>query len=188
MGDMPQPATPPSVPPEVPAWYYVLEGRRVGPVEYDTMQRAASAGTVSAETSVWREGMKGWQPAKDTELAGLFVQSSGPPPLVGADVNNSIVWLLAFVPVISVFVQYLMAGAGTGMPLDYWWVPLVMNIGLAIWDARQLNQAGHDTEGLGVWAVFLVPVYLFKRASRLRQSPSYAWTWVVMFVLSLALL
>ena len=32
---------------------------------------------------------------------------------------------------------------------------------------------------------WLVPVYLFKRAKALAQTPAYAWVWVCLFVLGL---
>ena len=33
--------------------------------------------------------------------------------------------------------------------------------------------------------VFIVPVYLWKRAKALQQRPAYFWVWMILFVLTL---
>lgn len=42
-------------------WHYMEEGRQVGPVSESQMQALVAAGTVKADTLVWREGMASWQ-------------------------------------------------------------------------------------------------------------------------------
>lgn len=41
-------------------WYYVANGQQVGPVSAQDLKALVDAGTVTAETLVWREGMAEW--------------------------------------------------------------------------------------------------------------------------------
>ncbi len=41
-------------------WYYMESGQRVGPISESTLDILAKAGSVTAETLVWQEGMKDW--------------------------------------------------------------------------------------------------------------------------------
>ncbi len=43
-------------------WFYVDNGRRIGPVDESTLETLARAGAVGPGTLVWREGMADWQP------------------------------------------------------------------------------------------------------------------------------
>ena len=43
-------------------WYYAVEGRQIGPVSDEEFARLVAAGTVTAETLVWKPGMTDWQP------------------------------------------------------------------------------------------------------------------------------
>lgn len=47
-------------------------------------------------------------------------------------------------------------------------------------DERRLRRAGVDTSRFGK-IVFIVPVYLWKRAIALNQTPAYFWTWIALF-------
>jgi len=167
-------------------WYYTLNGNRVGPVDQSSAQRLITSGDIKRETLVWRQGMNDWQEAETTELSSLFASITSPPPLKGADVNNTSVWILAFVPLLSVLLENLLKGveiqSSLANPFLLTWY---LNVGLCLADERQLKKAGHGTKGMTVWAFLLVPVYLFVRASRLKQRNAYAWVWMVMFVISL---
>ena len=50
-------------------------------------------------------------------------------------------------------------------------------------DSAALKKAGHNTERFGFWA-WLVPVYLFKRASALKQSQNYFIVWMLLFLVT----
>ncbi len=43
-------------------WYYLDNGRRIGPIDDATLDVLVRAGAVGAGTLVWREGMAEWQP------------------------------------------------------------------------------------------------------------------------------
>ena len=64
---------------EAPAaiWYVrPPTGSQYGPARGDVMRKWIVEGRVSSDSLVWRGGMTGWTPARQTaELAGLF-----PPP------------------------------------------------------------------------------------------------------------
>jgi membrane protease subunit (stomatin/prohibitin family) len=76
-----QPAA--AAPPPVPAqaqFFAVLNGQQSGPFSIDQLKAQISAGTITRETMVWKEGMSGWA-AADTqpEIASLF--GAVPPPV-----------------------------------------------------------------------------------------------------------
>ncbi len=62
-------------------WYYVDDGKRVGPVSESTLDILVKAGTVTAETLVWQEGMKEWAPlGKARPNAPASPSPAGPSP------------------------------------------------------------------------------------------------------------
>jgi hypothetical protein len=66
-------------------WLYAKQGKQVGPVTTERLQKAVAAGEVQATDFVWAEGMPQWIPAGQvSELAGSAVnlgrQASAPPP------------------------------------------------------------------------------------------------------------
>jgi RsiW-degrading membrane proteinase PrsW (M82 family) len=48
-----------------PQWFYAGTGGRVGPIESTAFLGLVRAGTVKADTLVWRRGMAQWAPARD---------------------------------------------------------------------------------------------------------------------------
>lgn len=44
------------------SWYYAESGQQKGPVSEEDFQRLITAGAISRETLVWREGMSTWEP------------------------------------------------------------------------------------------------------------------------------
>lgn len=176
------------IPPAEPLWYYSHAGQRLGPVPASAFPPLVANGIVTGQTLVWRYGMSDWAAAQQTEIAALLGQMKiAPPPLMGEAVNNSLVWTLAFVPIIGGFLQYFLAGALQTPVKNLWFVTLVLNVCCCLADEGNLKKAGHDTKGMGIWAFLLVPAYLFIRAARLKQSNGYAIVWLVTFILSLLL-
>jgi hypothetical protein len=169
------------------AWFYAHAGARFGPVSEDGMRQLVANGAIHGQTLVWRIGMRDWHPVHQTELASL-VSGSGPatpPPLPVNTVNNALVWIVAFVPVIVSYLGPVLAVLlGTTVVSPWYLVPL-LNICLCLADEANLKRAGYDTRWMGVWAVLLPPVYLFVRAARLKQGRGYAIVWLVTFFLSI---
>jgi uncharacterized RDD family membrane protein YckC len=58
-------------------WYYANAGQQVGPVSESDFDGLVRAGTVKADTLVWREGMANWQ-AYGTVVAGPGATAASP--------------------------------------------------------------------------------------------------------------
>jgi hypothetical protein len=59
--------------PSPPQWYYAgADGGRHGPVGGDRLRELWKAGTLTAKSLVWKEGMDQWQPLSNTELSARF--------------------------------------------------------------------------------------------------------------------
>lgn len=135
--------------------------------------------------------MSNWLKVESTEL-GVHLEQNSPPPLVGDSVNNTLIWVLAFAPLIGYFLEWVVAGAmygehGAAVAMansKFWFITLVLNIILCVLDEKKLKAAGHDTAKLKGWT-WLVPVYLYQRAQVTRQNLAYFITWMVCFVLIL---
>jgi hypothetical protein len=157
-------------------WHYAIDGERKGPVSRLEIAALIGSGIVTQETSVWSEGMTDWNPAAQTELKSEFPSAKNmPPPLMGHNVKNGVVWTLALVPLLDVFTLGFLP----------WFVFYIVNTGLCLADHSRLRKAGHSPPSVA-WT-FLVPVYLFVRASKTRQRPDYAYVWILCFVISILL-
>ena len=51
-------------------WYFLNEGRTVGPVSQERLEQLVQTGQVNAATLVWRQGMSDWQPWGYAQNAG----------------------------------------------------------------------------------------------------------------------
>jgi ribosomal protein L40E len=111
----------------------------------------------------------------------------------GANVSNGTVWVLALAPLIGLMLEYFIAGIIYADSPDFDWdvfnavgsgqlffVTVILNIALSILDERKLRKAGWDTNKIR-GMVWLVPVYLFKRAKLLEQNLAYFIVWLVAF-------
>ena len=174
-----------SSPQQGQSWYYSQSGKRLGPLNEAQIGNLIAERTLCPDSLVWCEGMADWTPAHLTALKPHFGTVATPPPLTGENVNNGLVWTLAFVPILASLLEAFFAAASSHPQSDFWWVALPLNIGLCLADEKKLKNAGHNTNGMTAWALLLVPVYLFVRASRLKQNNGYAIVWLVTFFLSL---
>lgn len=113
--------------------------------------------------------------------------------LPGVAVDNGVVWVLAFAPLIGYLLEYTIAYAVNSNEWraeaamrnnSYWFITLLLNIGLSFLDEKRLEKAGCDTTKFKSM-VFVVPVYLYQRAQALHHNLAYFTTWVVCFVLTL---
>ena len=162
-------------------WHYEMNGVRSGPVSESSIIDMIATKKLGRSSYVWSKGMADWMTMETTSFSRQF--ASTPPPLTGEAVNNTLVWWLAFGPLLGIFLAGFLAGATEKDISDFWWTTLVLNVALSLADEKKLKKAGHNTDSMGM--AFIVPVYLFKRAKVLKQSNSYFIVWVVLFVLSL---
>lgn len=104
----------------------------------------------------------------------------GPPVAV----DNSFAWALALAPLLIVLIDGVLASMGAGSVSTFGLlVALGVNVGLSVADTRRVRAAGHDLPV--ALAALLVPVYLFLRQGRLRQSYVIPIVWCVSFLVSL---
>jgi hypothetical protein len=185
-------------------WFYVQGGQRKGPVPADKLRDLLAARTIDGETPVWRRGLADWQPLHTVGIGADLEET--PPPVAVSEINNGLVWALAFAPIAFIFVDLAVLssqGAHTIQWIDDkpvydafysdfleplpWLVPLLTNAALCLIDTEQLKRAGYSSGWLTFFALLLAPVYLFARAQRLRQTPSYGYVWVASFIISIIL-
>ena len=94
------------------------------------------------------------------------------PQFVSKKVNGVFLWILAAIPLV-------------GMLLGIeWMLILAANILLCVADETQLKKKGYDTKSLGKQWVFLIPIYLYRRAKLLGQKPIHLVVWCLTFALS----
>ncbi|VVD61988.1 hypothetical protein PEP31012_00149 [Pandoraea eparura] len=176
------------------SWHYEKNGQRIGAISATEIGALIQNRTIDGKTLVWSQGLADWTPLAETDLAVHLRQASAPPVLPATRISNTIVWILAFAPIIGAFLEatfaaaiapdYLASTAATAAlrSNQYWYITLLVNIGLSLLDDRQLKRAGVDTSSFGKFA-FIVPVYLWRRAASLRQPKAYFWVWIATFVL-----
>lgn len=169
-------------------WFYEEEGQRKGGITEADLVALIKSGKATYGTSVWKKGFPDWIKIENTELK-VHLEEIGPPPLKGEHINNTIVWVLAFAPIIGFCLQNVVVGAVNEMNADevvssenYWYITLILNIALSYFDEMRLKKAGHNTDKFKGW-VWLVPVYLYQRAKNLNQNLAYFIVWIVCFVL-----
>lgn len=172
-------------------WYFEDKGKRKGPVSEIELNELINMGKVTYGTAIWKAGFSGWVKVEDTEFRHQLATISAP-PLLGKNVNNTIVWIVAFAPIIGLFLEYVISGAVYGDNMfaqlrvksgEFWYVTLTLNLILCALDERYLKSAGHNTNNFLGW-VWLIPVYLYKRAKTLDQGPAYLIVWCICFALA----
>jgi hypothetical protein len=172
-------------------WFYTQAGQRRGPVPADTLQKLLISQTIDGDTPVWRKGQADWQPLRATEFSAQLTDL--PPPVAATQLNNSVVWMLAFAPLAYLALDIAILGYQNEHPnQDHsfttaltWLIPVAVNCGLCLLDDRQLREAGYNSARLTFFAVVLAPVYLFMRAKILRLTPTYGFVWIASFIASI---
>ena len=62
------------------SWFFASQGQQQGPYPEARLREFIAAGSVTADTLVWTEGMANWQRAGD--IPGLLSGASGPPVIL----------------------------------------------------------------------------------------------------------
>lgn len=178
---------------EEKAWFYEKNGQRIGALTEIEMRDLIDSQALTYGSSVWCKGHPDWMKIENTELR-KHLEIVVPPPLTGDHVNNTVVWFLAFAPIIGHVLEYLIADiVYTDRPLlaaramrevEFWYVTIILYIGLSFWDEHRLKKAGTDTSKFKGF-VWLVPVYLFQRAKALKHNLAYFVVWIVCFLVAL---
>ncbi len=157
--------------------YYFHNEERQGPVNEKELIELIKKRILNLNSMVWRKDFSRWQPISNTSF-DHYVEE--PPPLSGDVINNTVVWWLAFAPLLGLFVEYVISSL-TGIDIyNLFFITIILNIYLGYLDDKLLKKAGYNTNLLGI--VWFVPVYLFRRASILKQSNAYGIVWCITFV------
>ncbi|WP_191486375.1 GYF domain-containing protein [Pseudomonas sp. FEN] len=168
-------------------WFYEEKGQRQAANEQQIVALIRS-GKLTYGSLIWKKGLENWIQLERTEFL-QHLQTASPPPLTGASVNNTLVWLLAFAPLLGYLLEAFVAGATGGGQRAlsegrYWYLTVILNVALSLFDEKRLKKAGHDTRRFKGW-VFIVPVYLYQRAKMLNQNLAYFIVWIGSFALTL---
>lgn len=174
-------------------WFYTLGGQRMGPIPAIEIRELLTARKLDGDTPVWRKGWTDWKPLHQSELAAGLGEE--PPPVAAAHINNAYVWVLAIAPLLYLIIEVVIRSYQLSRPWEdhsallalTWIIPIVGNAGLCLLDESQLKKAGYASGWITFFAVVLAPVYLFVRAQRLKQRPTYGFVWIACFVVSLLL-
>jgi hypothetical protein len=183
-------------------WFYTQGGQLKGPVPAEKLRELLAVQTIDGETPVWRKGTADWQPLRTTEIGSHLKDT--PPPIAASRVNNGLVWVLALAPIAYLLLDLAILNNGNAHIIQWrddtpvydpffvtfispliWLIPLLTNAALCLFDTQQLKRAGYSSEWLTLFALLLAPVYLFVRAQRLRQTPTYGFVWIASFIVSL---
>jgi hypothetical protein len=164
-------------------FWYSLNGTKQGPISETQLLELIQKKTLTAEDSIWNSNLPDWQEIGNSKFA-VYVNGIGqPPPLTGSAVSNTVIWFLAFAPLIGMFLQGFMFGL-TGIAVGVWWpITIVLNIVLCVMDEKKVKAAGHNTKTLG--STWLVPVYIFKRTKMLKQNWAVFVIWCITFLMCL---
>lgn len=92
-------------------------------------------------------------------------------------------WAIACVPVIGAIVEALLAKVLRHGSSYLFLITLGLNVFLCSLDANALKAKGYTEAQLG--NIFLIPVYLFRRAKLLGEKAAYAILWCALFGLQL---
>jgi hypothetical protein len=158
-------------------WFYAIKGEQIGLVSFQEIQNLIAIEKIKAETKVWN-GEGDWKQAKETELKDFFIKksSNAPPPLAGDDIDNRFVRAVVAAPVVCIIFELIFGANLT-------WLYIVANVICCVFDEKKLKAAGQKSPMH--WTVFLVPVYLWKRAVLLNHKKYYFWGWIAAFFLSI---
>jgi uncharacterized protein DUF4339 len=58
-------------------WFVLLDGKRIGPITWKALTKAAKDGVIAAETNIWRSGWTKWYPAR--RVLGLLNETPSEP-------------------------------------------------------------------------------------------------------------
>jgi len=86
-------------------WHYSTNGYRFGPVPEDQIIELIKQKKITEQSLVWNKSIPEWQFVLTSKFADLVRDPIAPPPLTGAAVSDTIIWVLAFAPLIGVFLE-----------------------------------------------------------------------------------
>ena len=102
-------------------------------------------------------------------------------PTGNHQVNNTLIWIVAIMPIVGLIIEAIVANAAKIPMGDLWWITVSCNVILCALDEHMLKKVRPDiSKFLNKW-IFLIPVYLYRRAKALKQNLAYFIVWIVLF-------
>lgn len=137
------------------------------------------------------------QPAASSPPQSPAIFSPSPATAIepqSLQIDNTFAWALAFAPILLILLELVLASSTTTPPETRVWIQIVvavaLNSVLVFADWNRIRKANPDMPAewwvSPWWGVLLVPVYLFLRCSKLKQSFAIPVVWCVCFVASIA--
>jgi len=173
-------------------WFYSQGGQRQSPVPAEQLRELLNARLIDGDTLVWRKGLTDWLPLRTTEIDASLGDT--PPPIAAAHISNVLMWIVAIAPIPFAFINAFLVGMALAAGDDSGFLPVLgiviqstAMLALCLVDRFRLKRAGYTSGWLTLFAVICSPIYMFLRASHLRERPYYGFAAIGAFFLALFL-
>ena len=144
------------------------------------------SGHINENTQVWKQGLQNWVSIAQSGIVLPKKDKTVPPPLTANQMNNKPIVFLLLVPIISTFMQYLIAGWLQVNANKLWWVAVGLNIICCTMDYYRVKKAGYNADKLMAAFVFLIHLYIYKRMALVKGKKwTFTLIWVAVFVLDI---
>jgi len=164
-------------------WYYAYNGQQIGPVSEWDLVRLYKNEVIDERTLVWRKGYDDWKKLSSSEIILPIQEAKMPPPLDAKNIKNTGIWILLVMPIISSFITILISGIFNINPVNIWWLTWVLNALFCEIDCYHLRKAGYPTDKIIRMAVFLVPVYIYRRMKLVNGKRwIFTFLWIIVFI------
>lgn len=156
---------------EAEQWHYIdkRSGKSLGPVNRNELEKLVGSGNIGRSTLVWNPTMPEWVEASATDLVGVL--SHEPPQLPAGEIDRSLLYALALIPLIGLVFQAVGATAwaaahnssalATFDQRAWILISVVVNGVLGGPDERTLRKVGLRVRGAPFLAGFFTPIYIF---------------------------
>ncbi len=165
-------------------WFFVDDGKRVGPVPLSELEKKYSSGYLPKNTLVWTATFGG-----DWKELGTVVgasSSDGPPAVPENSIPSIWFYSLMCAPLLGALIETILRDTNPGLVgSDVSLVLLygVPNIIFALLDIRALDNSGRKdvARGLTILALILAPIYIYLRAKRTGKGLLPVLGWLLAF-------
>ena len=169
-------------------WYYSCGGERKGPITENELIKLYQEGFMRKTSAVWKNGFSNWTRLDEAGVELPDRNNQLPPPVDIENVNNGPFMFLLFIPVVSVFIQYLIAAWLYVDVIDLWWVSYIINTVCCCIDYYIVKKAGYDADKLTMAFLFLTPAYIYKRMKLVKGRKWLATiVWIIVFTVAVCI-
>lgn len=163
-------------------WYCIINNERKGPYKVADIILMIKQRSITRESLVWKKGMQNWIPAGQSAVANYFQSIS--PTIPDSIVDNRFVWALATIPTVVSWILATFIYDSIIISI----VTIVLNMLFVSLDIKMLKKSEKDVENWMWLGLFLIPVYLFMRASKTDKNYFYGLTWCALFLIDLLII